>query len=317
MGCAPGALSKLLVEPGIYPDPLIGAFDASSEIYDFNRENIKKHGVLIGGNAITGTRSSFANRVREGSYQVGGRIFTYTCAADLDKWLPRILGANEAATDTFKLAELLPSFGVLIDRVSGCFLYRGGMVDTAVWRGQAGPGDGEPELVEQILDLQFLSEDSTVSFPATPPMLSTAANRAPYIVADSVLTIGSAFQFHNFVVVVRNHLQPRWVNSLTPTALCPQDRTVMVRATFPFTKSSDAVLTGLYQLAARNTGVTSTLVLRPSGSAYGTTFKFTGLQWAQTSPVVRGKDEIVLNVDFAARKTGADDELVVVNDNTT
>ena len=317
MGCAQGALSRLLVEPGTYPDPLIGAFDASSEIYDFNREDIRKHGILIGGNAITGTRSAFANRVREGSYEVRGRLSTYTCAADLDKWLPRILGADEVATDTFKLAELLPSFGVLIDRVSGCFLYAGGMVDTAVWRGRAGPGDGEPELVEQILDMQFRSEDSTVSFPATPPTLSTAANRAPYIVADSVLTIGSAFQFHDFLVVVRNHLQPRWVNSLTPTGLCPQDRTVMVRATFPFTAASDAVLSGLYQLATRHTGVSATLVLRPSGSAYGTTFTFTGLQWAQTSPVVHGKQEIVLNVDFIARKTGSADELVVTNDNTT
>lgn len=304
------------MEPGTYPDPLIGAFDTNSEIYDFMYEDIQKKGILVGGRAITGSRSNYANRVREGSYEISGRISTYTCAADLDKWLPRILGADEVATDSFGVANLLPSFGVVIDRVSGSFLYKGGAVDTAIWRGQAGPGDSEPEVIEQIMDIQFMSEDSTVTYPVSGPTLSVAANRAPYIVADSVLTIGSAYQFHDFVVVVRNHIQQRWVNSLTPTALCPQDRTVMVRVTFPFTAAADAVLTGIYQLSTRHTGVTATLVMRPSGAAYGTTFTFTGLQWAQVTPVVRGKQEIVLAVDFIARKTGSADEIVVTNDNT-
>jgi hypothetical protein len=90
----------------------------------------------------------------------------------------------------------------------------------------------------------------------------------------------------------------------------------MLRAVFPFTASQDAVLSGLYQNANRAAGVTSTIVLRPSGSAFGTTFTFTGLQWSQVSPRVEGKTAIPLQIDFFARKTGAASELVVTNDNT-
>lgn len=314
MGCSQGALSRLLVEAG---GPAY-SFDEYSEIYDFLYEDMRKQGNLVGGKGIAGTRSNFANRVREGSYAIGGKLATYTCAADLDKWLPRVLGANEQATDIFDVSDSLPAFGVMIHRVAGTFLYSNCYVNRAIWRCQAGPGDAEPELLEQILDIQCLGEDSTVSLPGTLPTLSTAANRNPYITADGVLTIGGTdYYFHEFVLLVDNHLQARWVNSLTPTALCPQDRTVRLRIIFPFTAAADAVLSGIYQNASRHTGVTSTIVMRPSGSAYGTTWTFTGLQWAQESPEVPGKTEIRLSVDFIARKTGGASELVVTNDNTT
>lgn len=308
MACAQGALSRLLVEP------LDGTFDVDSEIYDFLHEDLQKQGRLVGGRGITGSRSNYANRVREGAYSIGGKISTYTCSADLDLWLPRILGGAEAA-DVFDVADALPTFGVMVGRVSGVFQYAGCYIDKAIWRAQGGPGDGEPELVEQVLLIQAKTEDSTASLP-TLPTLSVASNRRPYICSDCVLTIGSAFQFHDFVILVDNHLQPRWVNSLTPTAICPQDRTVMVRVTFPFTAADDAVLSGVYQLSTRATGVTATMVMTSPAAGCSTTFTFTGLQWAQVSPVVTGKEEIRLAVDFVARKTGSASELVVTNDST-
>lgn len=307
MACSQGALSKLLVEP------LTGTFDSSSEIYDFLYEDIRKQGTLVGTKTITGSRSNYANRVRAGSYQVGGRISTYTCPADLDLWLPRILGAAEAA-DEFDVADALPTFRVMINRVAGTFQYNNCYVDKAIWRCQGGPGDGEPEVVEQILVIQGLSEDSTVSLPGTLPTLSTASNRTPYVAAEGVLTIGGTpYVFNDFVLLVDNHLQPRWVNSLAPTALCPQDRTVALRVTFPFTAASDAVLSGIYQNASATTGVTATIAMTLTIGC-STTFTFTGLQWAQVSPTVPGKTDLRLTVDFVARKTGSDSEIVVTND---
>jgi hypothetical protein len=310
MGCSQGALSKLLVEPGASPH----TFDANSEIYDFLSESIQKQGNLVGGKGIAGTRSNFANRIREGSYTVGGKLSTYTCAKDLDFWLPRILGASENA-DVFDLDDALPSFGVMVNRVAGTFKYSDCYVDKAMWRCQAGPGDGEPEVVEQVLIIQALAEDSTASYPGSPPTLSTASNRNPYITADGVMTIGgTAYKFHDFIIVVDNHLQPRWVNSLTPTALCPQDRTVMLRVTFPFTAAADAILSGIYQNASRHSGVTADITMTLSGVSCSTKWQFTGLQWAQVSPEVPGKTDLRLTVDFVARKTGAASELVVTND---
>jgi len=307
MACSQGALSKLLVEPGSSAH----TFDSSSEIYDYMYENIKKQGRLVGGRGITGSRSNYANRVKLGSYAIGGRLSTYTCSGDLDLWLPRVLGATEDA-NSFDVANSLPAFGMLIDRVAGVFKYSDCYVDKAVWRCKAGPGDSEPELLEQILEIQCLAEDSTSDWPATPPTLSTAANRVPYITAEGVLTIGGTpYYFHDFVIVVDNHLEARWVNSLTPTALCPQDRTVMLRVTFPFTAADDAVLSGIYQNASRDDGVTATIVM--TIGSLSTTWTFTGLQWAQVSPDVPGKTEIRLVVDFIARKTGSASELVVTN----
>jgi hypothetical protein len=314
MACSQGALAKLLVEPGAATH----TFDASSEIYDFLFEDIRKHGRLVGGRGIAGTRAQFANRMVEGSYFVGGTLATYTCAADLDLWLPRILGADEVATDTFNPAETLQAFGVMIDRVSGVFQYNDCYINRAVWRGKAGPGDGEPELVQQVLEIMGKSEDATVSWPGTPPTLSTASNRTPYILSHGVLTIGGTpFQFKDFVLLIDNHLEPRWVNSLTATAICPSDRTVLLRATLPFTAANDAVFSGIYKHASRHTGVTSTLVFTPTlYSGLSTTITLTGLQWVQESPVVQGKTEIELTVDFVARKTGSGHEIVVVNDST-
>ena len=315
MGCSQGAIAKLLVEPGASTH----TFDASSERYDFLYEDIAKSGRLVGGRAITGTRSNYAQRMRLGHYSVGGRLGMYSCAGDLDLWLPRVLGGAES-TDVFDVSDDLATngtFGILINRVGGTFEYSDCLVNSCFWRGKAGPGGNEPELIEQVLDIMSLDEDATTAWPVSIADLGTGDNRSPYIMGDSTVTIGgTAYPIKDFVILVDNRLQPRWVNSLAPSTVCPGDRIVMLRVTMPFTASSAAVFTGIYKNASRSTGVTSTIVFAPSGKGYSTTFTFTGLQWVQTSPSVRGKREIDLVVDFVARKTGSASELVVTNDST-
>lgn len=304
MGCSQGALSKLLIDSAT-------PFDGSSERYDFLYEDVIKRGRIIGARSITGTRSAYTYNTREGQYVIGGRLATYTSPGDLDLWLPRILGANES-TDVFDVAESLQTFVMLIDRVGAVFQYDGLYVDKAVWRGAAGPGDAEPELVEQILTIVGQTETLGTAWPGTAPALSTAGNRAPYILSEGVLTVDSTpYQIKSFVLYVDNHIQPRWVNSLYPTALCPGDRTVMLRVVVPFTSADDAVYSGLY---AGNslTGVSADLTF--TNGTVSTAFAFEGLQWARTSPSVPGKREIELTIDFMARKTGSDSEIVVTND---
>lgn len=304
MGCAQGSQSKLLVDD-------VTPFDGSSERYDFLYEDVIKRGRIIGARSITGTRSAYAGNTREGQYVVGGRLATYTCQDDLDEWLPRILGANES-TDVFDVDEALQPFVMLIDRVGAVFQYDNCYVDKAVWRGAAGPGDAEPELIEQILTIVGQTETLGTVWPVGAPDLSVGAARAPYILSDGVLTVNSVtYAIKSFVLYVDNHIQPRWVNSLYPTALCPGDRTVMLRVVLPFTAASDAVYSGLYD-GNSLTGVNASLVF--TNGIYSTTFTFKGLQWARTSPSVPGKQEIELTIDFMARKTGSDSEIVVTNE---
>jgi hypothetical protein len=310
MGCSQGAHSKLLVDSAL-------PFDASSEIYDFLYEDLQKKGRIVGARGITGSRSQVIERTRLGTYLTSGRIASYTSPYDLDNWLPRILGASPSG-DTFALEEALPAFHVLIDRVGGAFRYGECYVNRGVFRGKAGPGDAEPELIEQIVEI--IAQDETADtaaniWPGVEPTLDTSAARVPYIMADGVLTINSTdYYFQEFVLVVDNHLQPRWVNSLTPTAICPSNRTVALRVGFPFTAASDAVFSGLYDLAAAEDGVTATLVF--TAGTVSTTFTFNGLQWADNSPVVQGKQEIPLYIDFISRMKGTDREIVVTNDAT-
>lgn len=320
MGCTQGSQAKLLVEPGSSDY----TFDSDSERYDFLYESIAKQGRLVGGRAITGTRSAYANVMREGHYSVGGKLGMYTNPSDLDLWLPRILGGPETGTggDTFEVAEALTGsdvdFGMLIDRVGGIFQYDDCLVNSCFWRGKAGPGDGEPELIEQVLDIMALDETLGTSWPSPAPELSVADNRSPYIMADSTVTIGTTtYAIKAFVILIDNRLEPRWVNSTKPTALCPRERVVMVRMTFPFTASDDAVFSGLYQNSSRHDGVSASIAFAPSGKGYSTTFNFEGLQWVQQSPGVQGKREIPLTLDFVARKTSVDtDEVSVANDSS-
>ena len=313
MGCSQGSSAKLLVEPGSSAH----TFDASSEIYDFLYESIQKKGRIVGGRSIFGSRSNYISPTRQGHAEVGGDLATYTNAADLNLWLPRVLGAAKA-TFVFDIADTLPAFGMLIDRVGGIFQYTDCTVNRCMWRGKAGPGDSEPEMIEQVLNIWALGETLGTSWPGSAPTMSVAANRASYIMSDSVLTVASTpYPFKAFVLLVDNHLQRRWVNSVNATALCPGDRTVMLRVLMPFTAATAAVFTGIYQNAARLTGASATLVFTPTGAGAGvsTSFALEKLQWGQTSPVVRGKTEIDLQVDFLVRKAAvATSEIIATSD---
>jgi hypothetical protein len=230
---------------------------------------------------------------------------------DLDKWLPRILGAAEGTgggADQFTVAESLPTFYMLIHKVAGIFRYDSCYVNRAVFRAQADP-EGDNSLVEMILDIMAKDETLGITWPSPEPALSTAAGRNPYILHEGVLTIdGDDYEIQDFVLAFDNHIQPRWVNSITATELCPISRSVILRTTNPFTATE---FSGLYNNADAKAGVAATLVF--TNGSYSTTFTMAGLQWADTTPVVKGKQEIPLFLDFQARMKGTDREIVVTN----
>lgn len=302
MPCAQGALAKLCVEPAAAPH----TFDTSSEPYDFKYETLQKRPRVIGGNGIRGTRDQDVAQTRYGSFPVGGRIAMDVHPAMLDLWLPRILGGSETADD-FPIAETLPSFGVLVDRVTERFQYTDCVVNRAIFHGAAGPGEGDPDLLECILEIVAKTEVTGTSFPSL--TLSVAANARPYIHPDGVFTFaGATREIKEFWVLVDNHIQPRWVNSLTATALCPRDRTVVVRAIAPY----DSGTSSLYGQAID--GAAGSIVW--TNGNMSTTFTFGRLQAPIDSPTVKGKTEIDMEVTLIARKTGATPSINVTHDST-
>ncbi len=303
MACAPGSQGRLFVEPGSAPH----TFDASSESYEFLYETVQLRNRIVGGQGIRGTREESQESTRSGSGVVGGRIAMHVNPLGLDLWLPRILGAAES-TDSFALAESLPSFGLLIDRVTETFQYTDCVVSRAMFRAQAGPADGDAELVEMVLEIMGKTEVEDTAVPAV-SIATTATSTQNYLMSDGVFTFdGTAREVKQFVIMIDNHIQPRWVNSLTATALCPQARTSAVQARLPF----DSTNLDLYSRA--RAGATGSIVF--TNSTVSTTFTFGTLQSPSETPVIRGKSEIDLILNMIARKTGSTASLVVTNDST-
>lgn len=294
--CAQGSQARLYVEPGASPH----TFDSSSERYEFLYETMSAKSSIIGGEGIRGTRSQHYNNTRQGPIETSGRIAMNFSKGMLDLWLPRILGANEA-TDVFAVAESLPSFGMLIDKVTQTYQYTDCKVNRAIFRGAMSP-NGETQPIEMILEIIALTE---VAGTSVPDVSLTA--ESPYVFTDSVLTLGgSAKEVKQWAIVIDNRLQPRWVNSQTPTRLCPRNRAVGVQTENPFdpaTLSLSAVtdIAGLVGSLAMTNGSTST------------TFNFPALQFIRNTPTVRGKTEIDLELQMIARRTDAAAEISVTN----
>lgn len=303
--CAQGAMSRFYTEPGSSPH----TFDSNSETYEFVYETLQKHARIVGGNAIRGTRSAAKERTREGAYSVGGLIVVQPSPAFLDLWLPRILGATEAS-DVFALSETLPSFGVLMDKVTQTFQYTDGMVSKALFSGQAGPAEGGPDIITLALQLVFFTRTLGTSVPNV--SLSTASNNSIYVHSDAVFTFGGAArEVKDWSVMVDNHVKQRFTNSLSATKSCPASRTVAVSARLPYDTDTDDLLD---QATA---GASGTIALTNAAqTGLTTTFNFAALQVPSEDPIVRGKTEIDLFLNMIARKSGSTAELSVTNDST-
>lgn len=300
MGCAQGALAKFAVEPGSSPH----TFDTSSEPLEFLREDLKNRPNIIIPNGIRGTRSRATERFRLGPWKQSGSFSINPDPATLDLWLPRILGAVASGT-TFAVAETLPSFGILVDRVTNTFEYKDCVVNEALLSGRANGAAETPEPL--VLHVQPLWKGYAVgtSFPSL--TLGTAANNAPYIFEDGVLTVDSvAYEFKSFQFRVGNALYARRINSLYPTALCPSDRVVQLQATLPYDVAG--MVTNASAVKA------ATLVF--TNGAMSLTLTFAGLQMMNDPPVVRGKTEVEVGLIGVAGSVTTTKEIVATNDST-
>ena len=274
------------------------AVGSYTEAYEFISENLVKAGTILDTAGIRGTRSHASERTQAGTYTVQGTIKLHASPAMLDTLLPRILGAAESS-DAFALAETLPQFDVLIDRVAKRFVYAGCKVDKATFRGQAGG------LIE--LDLEVIGKTETVTDTAFPAI--TAPTDPPYAFQQGVLTlVSSARDFMDFELVIENRLQARFSNSAAATDIMPADREITLRCRTPFT-SGEA---DLYAQALL--GTAGSLAFTNGG--YSTTFAFGKLQAPDRSPVVAGKSEIPLLLELVARMTSTTRELLVTHDST-
>jgi hypothetical protein len=279
----------------------------ATQPFVFVRESIGKRGSIVERQGLRGTRSHTSDDTRIGTYSVGGTLLLEPTPEDLAIWLPRILGGSPSGT-TYPLAESLPSFDLMIDRVSKVFTYTGCKVARASFGGSQGG------LLQ--LSLEIVGKTESVGAAGTFPSL-TLQNTPPYIFSDLVLTLQSATrEVRSFELSIDNALvRDRFMNSVTVTDIPEGDRVIRLRTTHGYTAGN----TDLYEQALA--GAAGTLVLTNSlGGAppvgYQTTFTFGTLQVPSHSPAVNGREEILLALDMIARKTSGSPELSVVHDST-
>lgn len=298
MADSQGAQSALYIEPLAAPH----TFDTSSERYSFTADSIQRIDTIVDSEGMQGTRSHASERTRAGTYTVGGSVTIEPSPADLDLWLPRILGGAES-TDTFPLAETLPAFGMLFDRVTSEMQYTDCYVNRAIFRGSGN------ELVSLEMEIVGTTEVEDTAAPSV--AISTAANNRPYHFIDSdnagtsrLAIFGATPRMLDFEIEINNFLEPRWGNSETATSITPKDRLVRMAVTVPYDSTNEA----LY----RGTDATGSLSL--VNAAMSTVFTFAILQVASESPVIPGKTPINLTLEMIARKLTTTAELVVTND---
>jgi len=278
---------------------------------EFISESIARQGVILDTDGIRGTRSRDGSRVRTGPYKVGGQLSCYVDKNVLDVFLTYILG-GAPTSEVYPLAETLPTFYLLINRVGNVFQYNNCYVNKATFSASA----SDP-LLKMVLEIE--AETETVNAAGTFPTGMTVNTSRPYIFADSssgITVNGSTYSSFGFELVIDNKLlADRFVNELTRSQIPATDRLITCKLTTPFT-STEA---GLYGVAVGSFGTASAVFTNTEETISSTvstlTFSVPGLfQYPAKSPVVPGKaSEIHLELDATARKSGTNAELTITN----
>ena len=312
---AQGVFAKMLWEPAVAPH----TFDVSSEPYDFLTEDIKRRMRFIGGNEIRGTRVAPGIRVREGARYFYGPITKYISPIELDTLIPKFLG--DEATDVFAPDEDIPYFGILVGRDEGIFItppkstfeYKDCKIDRVEIRGRAPElgEEGEPDMVTATFFI-LASDRALTAWPASPPSHGTAANYAPWVFSDctgAAFLNGSAIEIEEFVISLNNHLQPKYVNSLTPSSIMPRGRTVRVGLRIPWNDTNDALL---------GTTWTGANYLLFTNGLMSTKFEFGDLYIDHEDPTAsRGKGQIALVINGVSYSSSSKAwDLKITNDST-
>ena len=257
-----------------------------------------------------GSRAMFAEQTVKGNRLCGGRVRIKFGRADLDLWLPRILGASEAS-DVFKVANTIPWFNVLVDKGQGKFFeYRDCKVARATFSGSAGG------VVQLDLDVVGKKEEEYGgSWPSISytPSLSTR----PLRFAEGGFSVGSGpttVLFDSFSLTIDNLIDPGFYAG-DDAAQCIDEGKRLVTLQIPG-QHTDAAK-NLYKQG--NDSLAGTLVFGVVDNMT-TSFYFPCLKWEKRSTVMDDENQktpIPLNMiayRTEAGDSGADDEIQVTND---
>lgn len=275
-------------------------FDTSSIPFEFLSCGLTATKNRIQSEGIRGTRSRFGERTADGLIDVGGSIVMNPSPAELDWLLPRILGADES-TDTFAVADDLPEFVAMVDKVNKVYTYTGCKIGQATFTASAG------QLVQLTLDIvgKTESEGNSGTFPAITVNLENC-----YVFHHGALTLHSSARVVNdFTLTINNALDVQFRNSQTASSIVASDRIVTLSCTVPYDSDNDEIYTN----ERGGTYASGSLVFTNGG--YSTTFTLNSLRGVAVGPVVAGRNqELLLPLNYQAYQISTTKEIVVTHD---
>jgi hypothetical protein len=169
-------------------------------------------------------------------------------------------------------------------------------------------------MVEMSLEI-IGGDEELVNAPSTAPTLSVAAASAPYVFHDACNAVNlpsvSSSEIFDMELVIDNVMAARYVNCVTTTSIVPSDRIVSLGVTVPYDTKHDQA----YRLGDSATPGTTGLPgdITFTNGSYSLKFEFASLDGPQISPIVQGKQEIVLRMDYIARASGDCKEVLITN----
>lgn len=302
---AQGVFSRFFAKPGASPY----TWDGSSERWEFYRGNPKKKGSIIYPPGIRGERQKSKERARLGPHMITTER-PLQMAVDpgmLDIWLPRWLGAAESL-DTFDLAELLPAFGLLFNMAdTQTHELKDCKVDSWMIHGLATGPEDNPLPIDVSMRIYGLTE--ALGTPAPNVALSIADSAAPYTFGDVTFDLqgDTSREVKEFWLTGVNHLQPRFVcGSLTPVSLHPRDLDLRLTCRVPYDTDND----DLHDLPIA--GAAGVVTMANGGMQC--TWQLGNVKAPPSGPVIVGRTETDLFVEFEIYKNGTTPALRVIND---
>ncbi len=274
-------------------------FGATSKQFEYLEESMRAAEEIANTPGIRGTRSRFGARNRVVAKRAHGSITMEPNPAELEVLWKYILGAPTKSGSYWDVAEVLPKFGILVDKVARRAIYAGGIVSKATFSGQ------KKQPIKLTLDIEATSEAITAnafasySIPAVP-------GGVPYIMADGTLTLWTnTFEFDSFTLTIDNVLDAdRFMNSITRDCIPSTDRIVTLDVSVPY--NSGNILDAYSQSV---TGAAGSLAFAFGGNSCE--FEFVSLYSPAETPGTKRGEEMLIPLKFEARATNSTKEIRV------